>query len=270
MKKPPIVFIHGAFVTPSSFEPLMGYFKARGFEVLAPAWPSHGQSVAELRKQQDSSELGKLGLGDLTNYFADIIKALPEKPIIIGHSFGGLLTQLMMDRGLGLAGIAIDSAGAKGVVSAAYPTSARSIFGILSKPWRKTFMMSLKEFQYAFVHTLGKAEQERAYREHVVPETTRIFFQGAAAPFASNSPFKVDFNNGRRGPLLMIAGEVDRIVPASLVRKNYSLYNQRSGAVTDYKEFPGRSHWIIAQPGWEEVADFIDQWLKERLPAEVG
>lgn len=269
MKKPTIVFIHGAFVTRASFEPLMGYFKDRGFEVLAPAWPFHDQPVAKLRGRSEAG-LGKLGLEDLTEYYANFIKALPEKPIIIGHSFGGLLTQLLMDRGLGLAGIAINSAGTKGVVSAAYPTTARSIFGILSKPWRKTFMMSLKEFQYAFVNTLGKAEQERAYREHVVPETTRIFFQGAVAPFASNSPFKVDFNNGSRGPLLMIAGEVDRIVSASLVRKNYSLYNQRSGAVTDYKEFQGRSHWIIAQPGWEEVADFIDLWLKKQLPAYEG
>ncbi|BCG57028.1 alpha/beta hydrolase [Paenibacillus sp. URB8-2] len=269
MKKPTIVFVHGAFVTRASFEPLMGYFKDRGFEVLAPAWPFHGQSVPELRDRPEA-ELGKLGLENLTEYYAGIIRALPEKPIIIGHSFGGLLTQLLMDRGLGLAGIAINSAGAKGIVAAAYPTTARSIFGILSKPWRKTFMMSFKEFQYAFVNTLSRAEQERAYREHVVPETTRIFFQGAVAPFASSSPFKVDFNNGSRGPLLMIAGEVDRIVPASLVRKNYGLYNQQSGAVTEYKEFSGRSHWIIAQPGWEEVADFIDHWLKKQLPAYIG
>ncbi|AIQ10973.1 alpha/beta hydrolase [Paenibacillus durus] len=269
MKKPTIVFIHGAFVTPASFEPLMGYFKDRGFDVLAPAWPFHGQSVPELRDRPEA-KLGKLGLENLIDYYAGIIRALPEKPIIIGHSFGGLLTQLMMDRGLGLAGIAINSASPKGVVAAAYPTTIRSISRILSKPWRKTFTMSLRDFKYAFVHTLGKAEQERAFREHVVPETTRIFFQGAAAPFASNSPFKVDFNNGKRGPLLMIAGELDRIVPAKAVHKNYGLYNQRSGAVTEYKEFPGRSHWIIAQPGWEEVADFIEHWLKEQLPAEIG
>ncbi|MDT3428297.1 pimeloyl-ACP methyl ester carboxylesterase [Paenibacillus forsythiae] len=152
------MFNHGAFVT-ASFEPLMGYFKARGFEVLAPVWPSHDQSVPELRNRPESG-LGKIGLDDLTEYYAGIIKELPEKPVIIGHSFGGLL--------------------------------------------------------------------------------------------------------------LMIAGEVDRIVPASLVRKNYSLYNRQSGAVTDYKEFPGRSHWIIAQPGWEEVADFIYQWLKEQLPDLAG
>ncbi|WP_258535651.1 hypothetical protein [Bacillus sp. 03113] len=108
-------------------------------------------------------------------------------------------------------------------------------------------MMSSKLFNYAFVHTLSEAEQDRAYKEHVVPETSQIFFQAALAPFASNSPATVNYQNGKRGPLLMIAGEADRIVSARMVRKNFSLYDQNSGAVTDFKEFPNRTHWIIAQ-----------------------
>lgn len=268
MTKPTILFIHGAFVTPKSFEPLMGYFSSKGFPVLAPAWPFHDKKVAVL-KSNPSEKLGGLGLGELVEYYANIIKSLPQKPIIIGHSFGGALTQLLMDRNLGLAGIAIDSAGTKGIVAAAYPTTTKAIARLFLAPWKKTFMMSLKEFKYGFVHNLPEADQKRAYTEHVVPETTRIFFQSAAAPFSSKSPAAVNYNNGNRGPLLMIAGEVDRIVPAKMVRKNFGFYNQDSGSVTEYKEFAGRSHWIIAQPGWEEVADYIEGWFNRHLTVEA-
>jgi len=259
-RKPTILFIHGAFVTPKSFEPMMRYFNGLGYNVLAPAWPFHGNPVSGQRTNP-SAELGGLGLGELIEHYSAIIRALPEKPVIIGHSFGGFLTQVLMDRNLGAAGIAIDSAGTKGIFAAAYPSTTRAIARLLLTPWKKTFMMSLKEFKYGFVHNLPQAEQERAYHEHVVPETTRIFFQSAAAPFVADTPAAVNYNNGDRGPLLMIGGEVDRIVPARMVRKNFSLYNQQSGAVTEYKEFPGRSHWIIAQSGWEEVAGYIKGWL---------
>ncbi|WP_258535652.1 alpha/beta hydrolase [Bacillus sp. 03113] len=119
MKKPTILFIHGAFVTPKSWEPMMKYFEEKGFQTLAPSWPYHEKSAEDLRKNP-SDKLGQLKLENLVDHYTKIIKALPEKPIIIGHSFGGLLTQLLMDRDLGLAGIAIDSAGSKGIVAAAY------------------------------------------------------------------------------------------------------------------------------------------------------
>ncbi|QGQ97714.1 alpha/beta fold hydrolase [Paenibacillus psychroresistens] len=264
MKKPTIFFIHGAFVTPKSWEPMKKYFTAQGFECLAPAWPHHDKTVEELR-QNPAAKLGELGLDELVDHYAKIIKALPEKPVLIGHSFGGLLTQLLMDRELGVAGIAIDSAGSKGVLAAAYPSTTKAIFGIIASPWRKTYMMPFRNFQYAFVHTLPRDEQERAYKEHVIPETTRIFFQAALAPFISKSPTAINYNNGKRGPLLMIAGQSDRIVPESMVRKNHSLYNQNSGAVTEYKAFPYRVHWIIAEPGFEEIADYSISWLNKHL-----
>lgn len=269
MTKPTIIFIHGAFVTPKSFETLMGYFSSQGFPVLAPAWPYHETKAAKL-KSDPSGQLGGVGLGELVEHYARIIRTLPRKPVIIGHSFGGALTQLLMDRNLGLAGIAIDSAGTKGIVAAAYPTTTRTIARIFLTPWKKTFLMNPKEFKYGFVHNMPKAEQEQAYREHVVPETSRIFFQAAAAPFSAKTPAAVNYNNGDRGPLLMIAGEVDRIIPAKMVRKNFGFYNQNSGAVTEYKEFAGRSHWIIAEPGWEEVAEYMESWLKRQLPSDLS
>ncbi|AJY75379.1 alpha/beta hydrolase [Paenibacillus beijingensis] len=258
MKKPTILFIHGAFMTPKSWDPMIRYFTAKGYPTLAPAWPFHEQEPAVLRADP-SPLLSRITLELLTEHYAKIIRALPEKPILIGHSFGGLLTQLLMDRDLGLMGIAIDPAAPRGIIAGTYPTVVKSVGSILSKPWRKTGMLSLKEFKYSFVHTLPKAEQELAYEQHVVPETSRIFFQAALSALSPKSPAAVNFNNGNRGPLLIIAGEFDRIVPAAMVRKNYRLY--KSGAVTDFKEFPGRTHWIIAQPGWEEVADYIEAWM---------
>jgi pimeloyl-ACP methyl ester carboxylesterase len=120
---------------------------------------------------------------------------------------------------------------------------------------------SFARFRYAFVHTLPEAEARAAYETHVTPETGRIFFQAAFAPFAPSSPTRVDFANARRAPLLLVAGAEDHIVPAAVVRRNHRKYG-RSGSVTDFREFPGRTHWIIAQEGWQEVAGHIEGWLE--------
>jgi pimeloyl-ACP methyl ester carboxylesterase len=126
--------------------------------------------------------------------------------------------------------------------------------------WRKVLRQSFKEFQYAFVNALSEAEQRAAYDRFVVPESGRIFFQSAFALF--NDAARVNFKNNRRAPLLMIAGEADHITPAAMNRVNFAKY-KNSAVVTEFKEFPGRCHWIIAQPGWEEVAEYIENWLKQ-------
>lgn len=264
MSQPTIVFIHGAFMTPRCWDPFVSYFTQKGYRCLAPAWPSHDMPAEQMRRSPPSGLVG-LGVGEIRDHYARFIETLPEPPIIIGHSFGGLITQLLLDRNLGRAGVAIDPAPTRGVFGAAYPTAVRSTASIITKPWQKIGSLSQPEFNYAFVHTLPPAEQERVYQEQVVPETSRIFFQAALAMLDKKSPTRVNFNNGKRGPLLMIAGEVDRVVPAAMVRNNYRLYNQRSGAVTEFKEFPNRVHWIIAEPGWEEVVDYTDEWLRRQL-----
>lgn len=261
MTKPTILFIHGAFVTPESFKKIENYFTDRGFNTITPPWPFHDNSKKNGRKNA-SKGLGNLGLNDLIEHYSKIIKSLPEKPIIIGHSFGGMLTQLLMDRNLGQLGIAISPAGTKGIFGAAYPTTAIATTRIFSFPWIKTIKLSLPEFKYAFVNGLPEKEQIDAYDKHVVPETTKIFFESAASAFKSNTPAAVNYNNGNRGPLLMIAAEKDRLVTAKQIKKNFSFYKQNSGAITEYKEFPNRNHWIIAQDGWEEVADYINNWIK--------
>ncbi|SFS65398.1 alpha/beta hydrolase [Paenibacillus sp. BC26] len=263
-KKPVILFIHGAFMTPDSWAPMRSYFIEQGYETMAPAWPYHDRNIEALRNNP-SANLGKLGLKEVVDHYARIIQALPEKPILIGHSFGGLITQILMDRNLGAAGIAIDPAAPKGINPGAYKTASKSVSSILLKPWRKTASLSFEQFQYAFVNTMSLKEQQHAF-SYAVPETSKIFFQSAFASFNSGSPLTVNFKNGNRGPLLIIAGEEDRIVPAAMVKKNFQLYDQQSGATTQYVEFPKRSHWIIAEKGFQEVADYIMNWIP--VPAQ--
>jgi pimeloyl-ACP methyl ester carboxylesterase len=258
-----IVFLHGAWVTAACWEQMLPWFEARGYRCLAPAWPGKDRSVEAIRA--DPSALRGLGVGEIVDHYEGLIRAVgaadAEPPILIGHSFGGLFTQILLDRGLGAAGVAIDSAPPKGVWPFE-PSALRALSGALLRSvlGRRVVRWSAGEFRYGFVHTLPAAEARDAYDRHVVPETGRIFFQGAVAPIDPRSPTRVNFANGTRAPLLLIAGEKDHVVPAVVNRRNYRAYG-RSAARTDFREFPGRVHWIIAEDGWQEVAEHIAGWL---------
>jgi pimeloyl-ACP methyl ester carboxylesterase len=256
-----IVFVHGAWVTASCWERMLPWFEARGYRCIAPAWPGKDRSVEAIRA--DPSPLKGLGVGEIVDHYERIVRSLddPEPPILIGHSFGGLFTQILLDRGVGAAGVAIDSAPPRGVwpfelsaFRALGGALLRSLFGTRVVRW------SFGEFRYGFVHTLPFAEARDAYDRHVVPESGRIFFQGALAPVNPRSPTRVNFANGTRAPLLLIAGERDHVVPPVVNRRNFRSY-RKSSARTDFQEFPDRVHWIIAQDGWQEVAEHIAGWL---------
>jgi len=257
-----IVLLHGAWVTPLCWEPFEAYFSSLGYECLAPAWPGKDRPIELIRG--DPSPLAGLGIAEIVAHYEGIVRSLDEPPILIGHSFGGLFVQILLDRGLGRAGVAIDSAPPRGVM-VYEPSAVRSLASVLGtwQGWRKVVRWTFANFRYAFVHTLPEADARAAYERHVTPETGRIFFQGALAALDRRSPATVDFGNRSRAPLLLVAGGDDRIVPASVNRRNHDRY-RGSSAVTDFKEFPGRSHWIIAQPGWEEVAGHIQEWLAVR------
>jgi pimeloyl-ACP methyl ester carboxylesterase len=255
-----IVFIHGAWVTPRCWDQMRGWFETRGYECLAPAWPGKDRSVEEIRA--DPSPLKGLGIGEIVAHYEQVVRGLDEPPILIGHSFGGLVTQILLDRGLGARGVAIDPAPPKGVLSFE-PTAYRSLLGVVLTPfgWRKVVRWSYNNFRYAFVHTLPEAQAREAYDTQVTPETGRIFFQDALAPFSRHGPAKVNFGNKDRPPLLIIGGQADRIVPASLVRRTVRKY-AKAGAHVQYREFEGRSHWLIAQDGWEEIAASIAEFIE--------
>jgi pimeloyl-ACP methyl ester carboxylesterase len=255
-----IVFIHGAWVTPTCWGPMRGYFQAQGYECLAPAWPGKDRPVEAIRA--DPSPLLGLGIGEIAAHYEQLVRALDEPPILIGHSFGGLIVQLLLDRGLGSAGVALDPAPPSGVW-AFEPSAFRSLASVIFtwRAWRKIVRWSPAQFAYAFVNGMPAAEQRAAYDAHVTPETGRIFFQGALASMSSGSPCRVDFKNAARAPLLLIAGLNDHIVPAVIVRRTYRRY-AASPAVTTLREFPGRAHWLIAQDGWQEIAEAMAAWLE--------
>lgn len=255
-----IVFIHGAWMTPRCWEFFVGYFRDRGYECITPAWPYHEGEIKELN-EHPSPELGKTGIKELVDYHAKIIEALPEPPFIVGHSFGGLFTQLLLDRGLGKGGVAIDPGPPRGIIPW-QPSVTRSSYKILLRPWKKLMRLSFNDFRYAFVGTLPPEDQRNAFEAQVVPETSRILFQAVTANFVPGSPAKVNYKNPNRPPLLLVAGEEDKIVPASMVKANFKL-QQKNPNLTEFQAFPGRSHWIIAQPGWEEVAARIEEFFNK-------
>jgi pimeloyl-ACP methyl ester carboxylesterase len=247
-----------------SWGPFRQRFEARGYNTVAPAWPFLDHSVDDLQRAPDA-RFGKLGIREIVDNYASIIRDLATPPILVGHSFGGLFVQLLLDRGFGAAGVAIDPAPPKGVLPRM--NSIRGSLPVLLgwESWQSVRSMSYRHFQWAWVHTLGEPEQRAAYEQHVIPTSGRLFFQALFAELTSVT--RVNYRNNLRAPLLIIAGELDRTVEAKMNLANFRKY-ARSTAVTQYREFPGRTHWIVRQPGWEEVADYALDWLaKQHGPA---
>jgi pimeloyl-ACP methyl ester carboxylesterase len=252
MKSKTIVLIHGMFMTPLCWEKWIPYNEAKGYRVFAPAWPGRDRPVDELRKLHPDPELAKLKLNHVVDHLETFIVSLDEKPAIIGHSMGGLAVQILLQRDVAVAGIAIDPAPPAGVFTTEFSFLKANFPAInpflLSQPVHMTF----EHFQYAFVNTLPLDEQRATYDRYVVPESRGV-------PTSSlGSAGKVDFNRLRR-PLLITAGEKDHIIPASLNRSNYSKY--KAPSVTDFKEFAGRDHFLIGSRGWEEIANYCLEWL---------
>jgi pimeloyl-ACP methyl ester carboxylesterase len=226
--------------------------------VVAIPYPGRDKPLKALRENYENSILNTITLPQLLDYLVSTIKALDEKPIIMGHSFGGLLTQLMLQRDMGVAGVAIDSAPPPGVLTTKF-SFLRSLWPALnpliaaSKPWYMTF----EQFQYSWTHTLPLAEQRAAYEAVIVPES-RGLYRSALTKDAS-----VDFARVR-APLLMIAGGQDHILPASLNRTNYKAY-AKSPSVTEFKLYPEHTHYTIVagNRGWEQVADYALEWVTQ-------
>jgi len=252
-----VVFIHGMFMTSHCWSAWSSRFAAAGYRTLAPNWPCHEGTPAELRARHPDAALGALTLDDVVAHHAKIVEALPEKPFLVGHSMGGLVVQLLLARGAGAAGVAIDSAPPKGVLSLSW-SFLKSNWPVISPfaPKDQPHLLTLEQFRYAFAHTLTDEELRAAWGAEVVPESRRIG-NGPTTPVA-----RIDFA-APRPPLLLVAGGADRIIPASLNRKNHRKYLPSAG-VTDFHELEGRTHYTLAQAGWEAVADYALGWLRQR------
>jgi alpha-beta hydrolase superfamily lysophospholipase len=250
-----VLFIHGMYMTPLCWEQWAERFQTKGYRTLAPAWPGRDRSVKEL--QTPDSKLGKLNLTDILDHLTKQIQSLDEKPILIGHSMGGLATQILHNRGLASASIAIDSAPPAGVFS--------TEFSFLKSNWahitpfanpNSPVFMTFERFQYAFVNGMSMDEQRAAFEKYVVPESRAIPRQSLT------SVAKIDFKK-EHAPLLLIAGGEDHIIPTSLCRTNYEKY-KAGPSTTDFKEFAGRNHFLLGQKNWEEIADYCMDWVTKK------
>jgi pimeloyl-ACP methyl ester carboxylesterase len=255
---PPIVLIHGLWLTPRSWEGWKERFESRGHQVLAPAWPRMQEDIEEVRR--DPSAMNGLGVTEIVDHYADIIRGLDRLPIIMGHSFGGLVTELLLDRGVGVAGVALSPAPVKGLLRLP-PAQLRAAFPVLGNPAnrKRTVELTPKQFHYGFTNTMRDEEAQAAYDRYEVPGPGRVIFQAAFANFTPHAPNKVDFHKDDRPPLLIVGNSEDHTVPASVSREAAKRLG-KSKAVVDYKEFTGRPHFTAGAPGWEEVADYALEW----------
>jgi len=256
-----VVLIHGAWMTPLSWEHWIDRYTGRGHRVLAPAWPGLDAEPEQLRR--DPSPLEGLGITGVVDHYEKIIRGLDRPPIIIGHSFGGLFMQLLLDRGLGAAGVAIGTAAPKGVLTLPY-SLIRSAWPVLGNPanLKKAIPLTAEQFHYRFTNTQSKAESAAAYERYYIPGVARPFFQAALANLNPNAVTKVDYKNSVRPPMLLVTGSEDHISPPSINKANLKR-QQWAKSATEYKEYPGRAHFIAGEDGWEEVADHALAWAAE-------
>lgn len=253
-----IVLIHGLWVTPRSWESFQSRFESQGYQVIAPAWPGIRGEVEDM--QADPSSFDGIGIEQVMATYIAEIRKLPAPPIIMGHSYGGLITQLLIDQGFGAAGVAIDSVPARGIYLLPFSTYEALTPALLNPAnAKRTYLFPFARWWRVFANSLTEPEARAAYRRYAIAAPGRAIFQAALSNFTPRSPATVNFANPRRAPLLFIGGGDDVIMPAALNRKNWGKYG-KSPCVTEYKEFPGRSHFIIAEQGWEEVADYAATW----------
>lgn len=238
----------------------MAYYEARGYRVIAPGYPGFEVEVEALR--ENPQVIADLTVPETVDHLAGVIEGLGKPPIIMGHSFGGTLTQLLLDRGLGAVGVVIDSAPTEGVLVSP-PSQIKSLFPILKNPANrhKAVGFTPEEFHYSFTNTLSREESDKVHERYHIPAPGNwVWAYGLIANFKpGKQETAVDYANDDRAPLLFITGGEDHIMPPSVNHSNAKHY-RKSSALTEVFDFEGRSHWTCAEPGWEQVADKALDW----------
>lgn len=267
--KTPIVLIHGLWMPPKSWDTWADRFRAAGHQVIVPGWPGiDDRSVEDIRRNPEA--LKGIGIRDIVDHYERIIRALPEKPIIMGHSFGGLFTQMLADRGLGVAYVGVTPGQPAGITTLPLSTLWTGT-PILSNPFGRNGAkpLSKRHFHFTFGNDLPRAASDELWEQYAVNSYNRVFFEGVAAAFnEKGGASHVDYGRTDRAPLLVITGEIDHVVPPAIGRAIVKKYRSTgSPAVVDYREFPGRTHRIVSQDGWEEVADFALEWATSHAAA---
>jgi pimeloyl-ACP methyl ester carboxylesterase len=255
----PVLFIHGLWLHATSWEPWTHLFRDAGYEPHAPGWPGDGDTVEASRANPEA--IAGHGIDDVTEHFARIIDGLPSPPVLIGHSFGGMIAQKLLGQDRAVAAIAIDAAQIKGVLPV--PLSAlKATLPVFKNPANKNRAVSLtaEQFRFAFANAVSEKESQELYEHWTIPAPGRPLFEAASANFNPHSPAQVATGNQNRGPLLLITGGKDHTVPESVTRSTLKQY-RHSEAVTDIVKFDDRSHSLTIDSGWREVADACLTWL---------
>ncbi|WP_433720833.1 alpha/beta hydrolase [Actinoplanes sp. CA-051413] len=248
----PVVFIHGLWLLPSSWDRWADVFRAAGYAPITPGWPDDPETVAEANAHPEV--FANKTVGQVADHYAEVIGKLDKQPAVVGHSFGGLLAQIVAGRGLSAATVAIDAAPFRGVLP--LPISAlRSAAPVLTNPANrhKAVPLTYDQFRYAFANAVSEEEAHELYETYCVPAPGAPLFQAATANLNPWTEVKVDTENPYRGPMMIISGEKDHTVPRSLSDAAYKQQLKNPG-ITEFAEIPGRGHALTIDSGWLEVA----------------
>ena len=251
-----IILVPSLWMTALCWEHWVKHYSDKGYCVVARSWPGMEGDIEQLRR--DPSSFASLGLTEVVDHYEQLIRELETPPIIIGHSFGGLVTQILLDRGWGAAGVAVAPAPVKGVRR--LPLSSLKIaLSALANPFnkRETTSLSPKQFHETFANTLTEAQSRSAFTRYALPGPNRVLLQTMLANFTRHAATTVNVRNDTRAPLLLVAGSKDHFAPPSLVKANFDLYRQ-SKAETDYKEFPNEAHFTLLSEN--KIADYVLGW----------
>lgn len=259
--RPVVVFVHGLWLLPSSWDPWRELFEENGYTAIAPSWPDDPETVEEARRRPEL--LARKSVGGITDHIAEVIKRLDSKPAIIGHSFGGLITQKLAGMGLGSVSVAIDPGPFRGVLP--LPISAlKAAFPVLRNPAnrKRSVMLSYDQFRFAFANAVPEDEARALYDAYPVPGSGIPLFQAAFANLNPGTEASVDTRNSARGPVKLISGEKDNTVPWAIANASFKR-QKRNDSPTEIQEIPGRGHSLVIDSGWKEVAEVAMDFLRQ-------
>ena len=260
----PVVFVHGLWLLPSSWDRWAELFEKNGYTALMPSWPDDPETVVEAKAHPEV--FANKSVGEVADHFEDVIRGLRKKPAIIGHSFGGLLTQILAGRGLAAVSVAIDPAPFRGVLP--LPVSAlRSASPVLRNPanHHRAVPLTYEQFRYAFANAVSEDEAKELYETFAVPASGEPIFQAASANLNPWTEAKVKTKNPNRGPLLILDGEKDHVVPWAIANASYKRQARNPG-VTEIAKVPNRGHALTIDSGWREVADTALAFVQKHGP----
>jgi non-heme chloroperoxidase len=249
----PVVFVHGLWLLPSSWDRWAALFEEAGYTALTPAWPDDPETVEEANEHPEVFA-GK-SVGQVADHYGEVIERLEKKPAVIGHSFGGLLAQMIAGRGLSAATVAIDAAPFRGVLPLPI-TALKSGAPVLHNPanHHRAVPLTYEQFRYGFANAVSEDEAKDLYETFAVPASGKPLFQAATANLNPWTEAKVDTKNPDRGPLLIVSGEKDNTAPGAMAEASFKK-QQRNESVTEIVEIPNRGHALVIDSGWREVAD---------------